>query len=87
MAEWDPKDVMGPIQYLKFKLGFWVQVPSLPNWVYNAHEGYYEGFIEKYGHRPYGQEKQYTGENLEYKIHYWSEKQGEIETDYYTRVK
>jgi hypothetical protein len=87
MTEWDPRQELGPYNYLKFKLGLWVEISSLPRWVSNAHDGYYEGFIDKYGHRPYDIEKVYTGENLEYKIYYEPVKQGVVEKKYYTRVK
>jgi hypothetical protein len=44
-------------------------------------------YIEKYGHRPYDVEKVYTGDSLEYKIFYKAIAQGEIEEQYYVRIK
>lgn len=87
MTDWDPKDEMGLIDYVRFKLGRWVKVDSLPQWVYKANDGYYEGFIDKYGHRPYDVEKVYTGNNLEYKIYYKTVAQGKIKDEYYARLK
>jgi len=87
MVDWNPKEEMGFFQYIKFKLGRWVQVDTLPEWVYEANDGYYEGFIDKYGHRPYDQEKYYTGDSLKYKIYYKTIAQGEIEEQYYVRIK
>ncbi|WP_353635662.1 hypothetical protein ABSL23_17350 (plasmid) [Halobacterium sp. NMX12-1] len=88
MTEWNPRDEMGSLEYLKFKLGKWVEVTTLPDWVNEAHAGYYEGYIEKYGHRPYDVEKVYTGDNLKYKIVYKpGSRQGEVEDEYYTKIK
>lgn len=87
MTSWDPKDEMGLLDYMKFKLGMWVEVDTLPKWVYEANDGYYEGFIDKYGRRPYDEEKVYTGNSLEYKIYYKTVAQGKIQEEYYARVK
>lgn len=61
---------MSVFSYLKFKLGYWVEVKTLPEWVSNAHDGYYEGFMQKYNRRPRNVEKVYRGDSLEYKIEY-----------------
>lgn len=87
MVDWDPKDELGLIGNFKFKLGRWVQVSSLPKWVEEANEGYYEGYIDKYGQRPYNVEKTYTGKSLEYKIYYKGIAQGKIDEEYYVRLK
>jgi hypothetical protein len=88
MVDWDPKDEMGMFQYLKFKLGMWVQVPTLPEWVYEANKGFYEGYTKKYGQRPYDVEKVYTGDNLKYKIYYKTGSMpGGIEEEYYAKIK
>lgn len=78
---------MGFIGYLKFKMGSWVEVETLPDWVFDANEGYYQGFIDKYGHRPYDEDKVYSGDPLEYKIYYETIGQGKIRDRYYARVK
>ncbi len=36
MVDWDPKEHMGYISYIKFKSGRWVKVDTVPNWVQNA---------------------------------------------------
>jgi len=87
MTDWNPKEKMGLLGYLKFKLGKWVRVSSPPNWVFEANDGYYEGYIEKYGRRPYDVEKIYVGDSLEYKIYYKTVGQGQIGEEYYARLK
>ncbi len=88
MVDWSPKEEMGPLAYLRFKLGRWVRVSTLPEWVYEANDGYYEGYREKYGKRPYDVEKVYTGDSLEYKIHYKTVgAPGDIREEYYVRIK
>ncbi|WP_152418849.1 hypothetical protein [Natronorubrum sulfidifaciens] len=88
MVDWNPRDEMGLLRYLKFKLGSWVQVSTLPEWVHKANAGYYEGYIEKYGQRPYNVEKIYTGNSLKYKIFYKTVgAPGRIEEEYYTKIK
>jgi len=88
MVNWNPKQEMSLLGYLKFKMGKWVMVSSLPEWVYEANDGYYEGFIEKYGHRPYDVEKVYNGDSLQYKIFYKTVSMpGGIEEEYYSRIK
>lgn len=79
MVGWNPKDHMGFWRYLKFKRGKWVKVDSIPEWVFEANNGYYQGYIDKYGERPYGVEKVYRGNSLEYKIQYKTVTQGEVE--------
>ncbi|WP_254808467.1 hypothetical protein [Natronosalvus amylolyticus] len=87
MTDWSPKEEMGLFGYLKFKFGFWVQVSSLPGWVYKANDGYYEGYIDKHGQRPYDVENIYTGDNLEYKIFYRTVgAPGHINEEYYARL-
>lgn len=88
MTDWHPRREMSVFDYLRFKLRRWVEVSTLPEWVYEANEGYYEGFIEKYGHRPYDVEKVYTGSNLEYKVFYKTVSlPGGIEEEYYVKIK
>lgn len=87
MVDWNPRDHMSLWGYLIFKLGKWVRVKSLPEWVIDANDGYYEGYIDKYGQRPYDVEKVYTGGSLEYKIYYKTIGQGKIRDVYYTRIK
>jgi hypothetical protein len=88
MVDWNPKEEMGFLKYAKFKLGRWVQVDSLPEWVKEANDGYYEGYVDKYGHRPYNEEKYYTGNSLKYKIYYNTESMpGGIKPEYYVKLK
>lgn len=70
MVDWHPRENMGVVNHLKFKMGSWVEVDTLPQWVYDAHDGYYEGYVEKYGQHPYEEGKVYVGDSLKYKIYY-----------------
>lgn len=36
MVDWDPEEHMGLLDYLQFKLGRWVEVDSVPDWVRSA---------------------------------------------------
>ncbi len=36
MTEWNPKDEMNSISYIWFKLGFYVEVDTIPQWVRDA---------------------------------------------------
>lgn len=88
MVSWTPRNELGIYQYLKFKLGLWVETPTLPDWVHEANDGYYEGYIEKYGQRPYDVEKVYTGDSLKYKIYYKTVgAPGRIEEEYYVKLR
>ncbi|MFQ3285253.1 MAG: hypothetical protein ACI944_001984 [Natronomonas sp.] len=87
MVEWQPRDEMGILDYLRFKLGRWVRVSTLPEWVNEAHNGYYDGYVEAHGHRPYDVEKVYTGDSLEYKIYYRTVEQGVVEPEYYVKLR
>ncbi len=87
MTNWSPREVMGPIKYLKFKIRRWVRVSSVPEWVSKAEGDYYKGFQKKYGHRPYDEEKVFVGENLKYKVKFVAISQGEIMTMYYVKIK
>jgi hypothetical protein len=87
MTGWDPREEMGLLTYyFEFKMGQWVQVDTVPDWVLNAHEGYWPGFVEKYGHKPYNQEKIYNGDSLQYRV-FHNETGGDIRTEYYVRIK
>jgi hypothetical protein len=89
MVEWDPRDVMGTIQYAKFKIGMWVEVDPPPSWVSNAADDYYRDYCDDYGHRPYDEEKAFIGHSLKYKVEYRN--QGEygrkIRRIYYAKIK
>ena len=87
MTDWNPKEEMGWFQYLKFKNRRWVEVDTLPDWVHEANDGYFRGYVEKYGHKPYDEEKYYTGDSLKYKIYYNAVAQGDIRTEYYVKLK
>jgi uncharacterized protein VirK/YbjX len=87
MTDWNPGDVLGTLGYLKFKLRLWVEVPTVPEWVRDAEQSYYTGFVEKYGHRPYDQEKEFVSDNLKYKVRFIAVAQGRIEAEYYAKIK
>lgn len=87
MTDWNPREVLGPIGYIKFKLRFWVEVPTVPEWVKKAEQSYYRDFVEKYGHRPYNQQKEFSGDSLRYKLKFIAVSQGKIETEYYAKIK
>ncbi len=76
MTDWDPKDAMGSLSYLKFKLHGWVQLSSVPEWVQEAARDYDGGYQNKYGQRPYDMSKDFYGDSLPYRVKY------EIVTDY-----
>lgn len=78
---------MGPVRYLLFKLRFWVKVSTFPDWVYEAEQDYYEGFLDKYGQRPYDKEKEFVGNSLRYKVKYVTVSQGQIQPTYYVKIK
>jgi hypothetical protein len=64
MVDWDPKEHMGYISYIKFKSGRWVKVDTVPNWVQNASNPPKKTDIPLNG----SVEATFTGDNLEYKV-------------------
>jgi len=87
MIKWNPKEELNILNYIKFKLRFWVQVSSIPNWVKNASKKYFQNFQDKYGHRPYDQVKIFYGNNLKYKIIYEMSGHSRIEEKKYIKIK
>lgn len=87
MVDWDPREEMSHMEYVKFKTGRWVEVDTVPEWVHNAHDGYWESYVNDYGHKPYDEEKIYNGDNLQYKIFHRAVAQGDIRTEYHVRIK
>ena len=88
MVDWDPREEMGILTYyFKFKAGAWVKVDTVPDWVLDAHDGYWEAFVEDYGHKPYDQEKIYNGDSLQYRIFHNAVSQGDIRTEFYVRLR
>ena len=87
MVDWDPREEMDLIGYLKFRTGRWVEVDTVPDWVLDAHDGYWEGYVSDYGHKPYDEEKIYTGDNLQYRVFHKAVSQGDIRTELYVRIK
>lgn len=70
MTEWNPREEMGPFWYLLFKMRLWVRVDTVPEWVDEASRVYFRGYQDKYGHRPYDEQKVFTGNSLRYKIEF-----------------
>jgi hypothetical protein len=89
MTEWDPRDVMGIIQYARFKSRMWVEVDPPPDWVSNAADDYYRSYCDDNGHRPYDETKVFVGDSLKYKIEYrnYGEYGRKIRMVYYTKIK
>jgi hypothetical protein len=63
MVDWNPREEMNILSYFWFKLGFWVEVQTLPLWVQIAHTEDTENIRLDAG----GVWK-YTGDSLKYKI-------------------
>ena len=83
MVEWDPKEEMGPFSYLKFKLRYWVEVESLPDWVEQAHEK-----DTRDVRLDTGFEKVYRGESLKYRVvHKTRGRKVPPETTYYVKIR
>lgn len=87
MTDWDPKDAMGPLSYLKFKFRGWVHVNSVPEWVQEATRDYYRGYQDKYGQRPYDVSKDFFGDSLQYRVKYVTVAQGKVEPEYYVKIR
>jgi hypothetical protein len=80
---------MGRIQYAKFKAGRWVEVDPPPDWVASAAKDYHRNFTEKYGHRPYNEQKVFTGDSLKYRVEYRNKGEygRKIRKVYYAKIK
>lgn len=66
---------------------FWVRVKHVPKWVYQAENGYYEGFIQKYKMRPYNKTKIFIGKNYKYKVFFHAVAQGNCVSVYHVKKK
>jgi hypothetical protein len=64
MVDWDPKEQMGSLSYLWFKLGRWVEVETVPKWVLNVSDPPKKTNIPLNG----SVEAIFTGDRLEYKV-------------------
>jgi hypothetical protein len=64
MATWNPKENMSLRSYLLFKLGRWVQVQTVPEWVRDASNPPKKTNIPVNG----SVEATFTGDSLEYRI-------------------
>jgi hypothetical protein len=87
MVTWDPKEELGPIRYLLFKIGMWVSVDTVPDWVSNAEQEYYQGIRDKYGHRPYDETKVFVGDSLKYCVEFENYYGRKIRTNYQVKIK
>lgn len=64
MVDWEPKEHMGLLSYAWFKLGRWVEVNTVPEWVLEASNPPKKTSIPPNG----SVEATFTGDSLEYKI-------------------
>lgn len=87
MVEWDPREEMGPLSYLLFKLRIWVSVDTVPEWVKTAEREYFNGYRKKYGHRTYDQTKIFVGDSLKYRVTFETVGQGQVRPSYEVRLK
>jgi len=97
MTDWHPRDHMGPLAYLWFKLGRWAEVDTVPEWVQQASDppGKYQISVDG------SVDAVFTGDNLQYKIvtkrvnvHNWSARDTrgpgpgtKTEQQFYIRIK
>jgi len=87
MVDWSPKEVMGPLAYyLRFKLRFWTQVDSVPQWVQSKHDRFVSEHKRKHD-RPYEYSKVFVGDSLKYKIVRKSYGRKSVEINYYTKIR
>jgi hypothetical protein len=64
MVDWDPQDYMGKSEYIRFQQGKWVEVDTVPDWVYDASNPPDKTDIPVNG----SVSAIFTGNSLEYKI-------------------
>lgn len=86
MPDWNPKEHMGLLSYLWFKLGGWVKVDTVPTWVREASNPPNKTKIPPKG----SVEAIFTGDSLEYKIKTKRLPRGAgsyTEQDYAVRIK
>jgi|APHM01.1.fsa_nt_gi hypothetical protein len=92
MIDWDPKDEMSLFSYIRFKLGGWAEVETIPEWVESASDPPPKRQIPTYG----SVEAVFTGNNLEYKFvtkrgppppGQMAPRMTVVKTEYYARIK
>jgi len=87
MTNWDPREEMNAWQYLKFKLGWWVRVYSIPEWVQKASNPPNKMQIPANG----SVDAVFTGDSLQYKVVTKRVPRGGagtgLEQDLYVRIK
>lgn len=86
MTDWDPRDYMGPLAYLWFKLGGWAEVETVPKWVQQASDPLKKTDIPANG----SVEAVFTGDSLEYLTRTKRLPQGagtRLEQEYRVRIK
>lgn len=62
MVDWHPYSAMGPLRYIRFKLGLWTRIKFPPEWVKQAEQEDLQtaaSFIR---------ESTYTGNSLKYRV-------------------
>jgi len=64
MTDWHPRDHMGLLNYVWFKLGGWATVSTVPKWVHEASNPPRKTNIPPNG----AVEAVFTGDSLKYKI-------------------
>lgn len=88
MGGWDPREEMGLLRYLKFKLRFVGTGIDAARMGAEGQRRILRGVHRKIWPSTLDVEKVYTGDSLEYKIYYRTVgAPGEIEEEYYTRIK
>lgn len=87
MVDWNPRDHMGLLTYFQFKLGRWVTVETVPDWVQRASNPPDKMDI------PLGDyvEATFTGNSLEYRVRTWRKLRpgagSMTETEYAVRIR
>lgn len=64
MVTWNPRDHMDGVRYILFKLGMWVSVDTVPEWVHKASDPPKKTAIPANG----SVEAVFSGNSLEYKV-------------------
>jgi hypothetical protein len=63
MVDWEPRNHMGVLDYARFKMGRWVEIDKLPQWVPDASNPPEKTDIPQNG----AVDAVFTGNSLEYK--------------------
>lgn len=67
MVQWNPEDAMGPLRWIRFKMGLWTRVNSVPQWVTEAYQEEVKRH-GKWGGDPTGMVFEFTGSSLKYRV-------------------